>query len=197
MYGLPEGCKAIGSKWIYKNKVRHDYTIDKYKARLVIRGFNQKKVVDYFDIYSPVTKTPTIKTLIALTAIHDLVVHQMDVKTSFLNGDLKEEIYMTQPEGFVVPGQEDKVRKLRKSLYGLKQALKKWYEKFNITLVDTYFVGNSSDTCVYSKMIGSDCVIICLYVDDMLIFGPNVNVINETKNFLSSKFEMKDLGEAM
>ena len=82
-------------------------------------------------------------------------------------------------------------------MYGLKQALKQWYEKFNITLVDNDFVVNSSNTCVYSKIIGSDCVIICLYVGDMLIFGPNANVINETKNFLSSKFERKDLGEAM
>ena len=89
---------------------------------------------------------------------------------------------MTQPEGFLVSRQQDKVCKLKKSLYGLKQALKQWYEIFNITLVDNDFVVNSSDTCVFSKMIGSDCVIICLYVDDMLIFGPNVNVINETIN---------------
>ena len=92
----------------------------------MIRGFNLKKGVDYFDSYSPMTKTTTIRTLIALAAIYDLVVHQMDVKTSFINGDLKEEIYMTQPEGFVVPRQEDKVCKLRKSLYGLKQELKQW-----------------------------------------------------------------------
>ena len=96
----------------------------------------------------------------------------------------------------MVPRLEDKVWKLRKSLYGLKQAPKQWYEKFNIILVDTDFVVNSSDTCVYSKSVGSDCVNICLYIDDMLIFGHNVNVINETKNILSSKFEMKDLGEA-
>ena len=86
------------------------------------RGFNQKKGVDYFDTYSPVTKIATIRTLIALAAIHDLVVHQMDVKTAFLNGDLEEKIHMIQPEGFVVPGQEDKLCELRKSLYGLKQA---------------------------------------------------------------------------
>ena len=134
--------------------MRLDGTIDKYKARLVIRGFNQKKGVDYFDSYSPLTKTATIRTLIALAAIHDLVVHQMDVKMSFLNGDLKKEIYMTQPEGFVVLRQEDKVCKLKKSLYGLKQALKQWNEKFNITLVDNDFVVNSYDTFVYSKMIG-------------------------------------------
>ena len=140
MYDLPKGCKTISSKWIFKKKLRPDGTIDKYKARLVIRGFNQKKGVDYFDTYSPVTKIATIRTLIVLVSIHSLVVHQMDVKTAFLNGDLEEEIYMTQPEGFVVPGQEDKVCKLRKSLYGLKQAPKQWYEKFDFTLIDNGFV---------------------------------------------------------
>ena len=104
--------------------MRPDGTIDKYKARLVIRGFNQKKGIDYFDTYSPVTKIAIIRTLIALASIHDLVVHQMDVKTAFLNGHLEQEIYMTQSEGFVVPRQEDKLYKLRKSLYGLKQAPK-------------------------------------------------------------------------
>ena len=120
----------------------------------------------------------------------------MNIKTAFLNGDLEEEIYMNQPEGFVVLGQEDKVCKLRKSLNGLKQAPKQWYEKFDFTLIDNGFVVNSSDTCVYSKIIRSDRVIICLYMDDMLIFGPNMNVVNENKKFLFFKFEMKVLGEA-
>ncbi|XP_075074780.1 uncharacterized protein LOC142162334 [Nicotiana tabacum] len=192
---LPKGCKHISSKWIFKKKLRPDGTIEKYQARLVIRGFNQKKDIDYFNTYSPVTKIATIRTLVALAAIHNLVIHQM-VKTAFLNDDLKEEIYMSQPEGFVIQGQKNKVCKLRKSLYGLKQAPKQWYEKFNSTSVVNGFVVNAFDTCVYSKMIGSVCVIICFYVDDMLIFGPNVNVVNETKKFLSYKFEMKDLGEA-
>ncbi|XP_075095193.1 uncharacterized protein LOC142173494 [Nicotiana tabacum] len=161
-----------------------------------MRGFNQKKGIDYFDTYSLVTKIATIRTRVALATIHNLVIHQMDVKTAFLNGDLEEEIYMTQPEGFVIQGQENKVRKLKKSLYGLKRVPKQWYEKFNSTLVDNEFFVNASDTCVYSKMEGSDCVIIYLYVDDMLIFGPNMDIVNETKNLLSSTFEMKDHGEA-
>ena len=103
---------------------------------------------------------------------------------------------MKQPEGFIVPGQEYKVCKLNKSLYGLKQAPKQWYEKFNSTLVNHNFVVNTSDSCVYTKMIDSECIIICLYVDDMLIFGTSLNAINEIKVFLNSKFEMKDLGEA-
>jgi len=117
---LPKHCRPISSKWIFKKKLRSDGTIDKYKARVVVRGFDQKEGIDYFDTYSPVTKISTIRTLIALATIFDLVVHQMDVKTAFLNGNIEEEIYMTQPEGCVVPGQESKVCRLRKFLYGLK-----------------------------------------------------------------------------
>ena len=108
---LPKGCKPITSKWIFKRKIRPDGTIERFKARLVVRDFTQKKDFDYFDTYSPVTKISTIRTLVALAAIHNLIIHQMDVKTAFLNGELKEEIYMSQPEGFVVTGQENKVCK--------------------------------------------------------------------------------------
>ncbi|KAK4404061.1 Retrovirus-related Pol polyprotein from transposon TNT 1-94 [Sesamum angolense] len=193
---LPVGSKPIKCKWIFKKKIKPDGSIDKFKARLVVVGYTQKKGIDYFDTYSPVTKIATIRALIALSAINDLMIHQMDVKTAFLNGDLEEEIYMEQPEGFVVPGLESKICKLRKSLYGLKQAPKQWYEKFDSTLSSNGFKTNASDTCVYTKLFGCDCVIICLYVDDMLIFGSNLQVINETKKFLSSQFDMKDLGEA-
>ncbi|KAL0423210.1 UNVERIFIED_CONTAM: Retrovirus-related Pol polyprotein from transposon TNT 1-94 [Sesamum radiatum] len=105
---LPVGSKPIKCKWIFKKKIKPDGSIDKFKARLVVVGYTQKKGIDYFDTYSPVTKIATITALIALSAINDLMIHQMDVKTAFLNGDLEEEIYMEQPEGFVVPGLESK-----------------------------------------------------------------------------------------
>lgn len=193
---FPVNCKAIRTKWIFKRKLKPDGSIDKYKARLVVVGFSQKKDVDYFATYSPVAKIATIRAIIALAAIHNLIIHQMDVKTAFLNGDLDEEIYINQAEGFVTPGQESKVCKLRKSLYGLKQALIQWYEKFNAAIISNGFTVNTSDSCLYSKMVGSDCVIICLYVDDMLVCGTSIDVILETKSFLSSVFDMKDLGEA-
>lgn len=101
-----------------------DGSIDKYKAILVIQGFRQKEGIDFFDTYAPVARITTIRLLLALAAIRDLVIHQMDMKTAFLNGDLDEEIYMKQPEGFVMPGHENKVCKLKKSLYDLKQAPK-------------------------------------------------------------------------
>ena len=120
----------------------------------------------------------------------------MDVKTAFLNGELEEEIYMAQPDGFVISGQENKVCRLLKSLYGLKQAPKQWHEKFDKTLTSVGFVVNEADKCVYYRYGGGQGVILCLYVDDILIFGTNTAVIDEVKSFLSRCFDMKDLGEA-
>ncbi|GJX82217.1 zinc finger, CCHC-type containing protein [Tanacetum coccineum] len=194
---LPPGCKPLGCKWILKRKMKVDGTIDKFKARLVIQGFRQKEGIDYFDTYAPVARITTIRLLLALAAIHNLVIHQMDVKTAFLNGDLDEEVYMKQPEGFVMPGNEHKVCKLVKSLYGLKQAPKQWHQKFDEVVLSSGFLLNQSDKCVYSKFDSSGKgVIICLYVDDMLIFGTDQNQVDKTKKFLSSKFSMKDMGEA-
>ncbi|GJY63767.1 zinc finger, CCHC-type containing protein [Tanacetum coccineum] len=194
---LPPGCKPLGCKWIFKRKMKVDGTIDKFKARLVIQGFRQKEGIDYFDTYAPVARISTIRLLIALAATHNLVIHQMDVKTTFLNGDLEEEIYMKQPEGFVMPGNEHKVCKLIKSLYGLKQAPKQWHHKFDEVVLSNGFVLNQSDKCVYCKFDESGKgVIICLYVDDMLIFGTNQTQVDKTKEFLSSNFSMKDMGEA-
>jgi hypothetical protein len=134
--------------------------------------------------------------LIALVASHDLLIHQMDVKTTFLNGELDEEIYMKQPEGFVTHGQENMLCRQRKSLYGLKQAPKQWHEKFDITLTSAGLVVNEADTCVYYRFVDGKGVILCLYVDDILIFGTSIDVINDVKSFLSLNFDMKDLGEA-
>ena len=106
---LPPGCKALGNKWIMTRKPG-----GKYKSRLVVQGFRQKEGIDYFDTYSPVTRITSIRLMIAIAALRDLEIHQMDVKTAFLNGDLEEEIYMKKSDGFVVPGLEDKVCRLVK-----------------------------------------------------------------------------------
>jgi hypothetical protein len=185
----------VGCKWVFKKKLRPDGTIDKYKARLVAKGYTQKEGEDFFDTYSSVARLTTIRVLLALAASHGLLVHQMDVKTAFLNGELEEEIYMTQPDGFVVKGQEDKVCKLMKSLYGLKQVHKQWHEKFDVTLILVGFSVNEADRCVYYRHGGGQGVILCLYVDDMLIFGTSLHVINEVKTFLSQSFDMKDMGD--
>ena len=174
---LPRGCKAIGCERVFKKKLKADGSIDKFKTRLVAKGYTQKEGIDYFDTYSLVTRLTTIRILIAMTSIYKLIVHQMDVKTAFLNGDLDEEIHMDQLEGFVVRGQERKVCKLRKSLYGLKQAPKQWHENFDNTLISNGFVVNESNRCVYNK------------------FSGDMDVVKSTKDLLSSNFDMKDLGK--
>ncbi|GKD25341.1 zinc finger, CCHC-type containing protein [Tanacetum coccineum] len=162
-----------------------------------IQGFKQKSRIDYFDTYASVARISTIRLLIAITSIHNLIIHQMDVKIAFLNGDLEEEIYMNQPQGFIMTGNENKMCKLIKSLYELKQAPKQWHQKFDEVVLSNGYLLNQADKYVYSKFDESGKgVIICLYVDDMLIFGTDQVQVDLTKEFLSSKFSMKDMGEA-
>jgi hypothetical protein len=116
----PYDSKSVGCKWVFKKKLRSDSTIEKYKTILVAKSYTQKEDEDFFDTYSPIARFTTIHVLLSLTASYDLLVHQMDIKTAFLNGELEEKIYMTQSDGFIVKAQEDKVCKLLKSLYGLK-----------------------------------------------------------------------------
>ncbi|GJS01850.1 zinc finger, CCHC-type containing protein [Tanacetum coccineum] len=186
----PSGCKPLGYKWIFKRKMKVVGTIDKFKARLIIQDFRQKEGIDYVDTYAPVARITTIRLLLALPAIHNLVIQ-------FLNGDLDEEVYMKQQIGFAMPGNEHKVCKLVKSLYGLKQAPKQWHQKFDEVVLSSGFLLNQSDKCVYGKFDSSGKgVIVCLYVDDMLIFKTDQNQVDKTKKFLSSRFSMKDMGEA-
>ncbi|GJZ49493.1 zinc finger, CCHC-type containing protein [Tanacetum coccineum] len=194
---LPPSCKPLGCKWIFKRKLKVDGTIEKFKARLVIQGFKQKSGIEYFDTYAPVARISTIRLLIAKASIHNQIIHQMDVKIAFLNGDLDEEVYMNQPQGFIMPGNENKVCKLIKSLYGLKQAPKQWHKKFDEVVLSNGYLLNQAEKCVYSKFDKTGKgVIICLYVDNMLIFGTNQVQVDLIKEFLSSRFSMKDIGEA-
>jgi hypothetical protein len=192
----PYGCKPIRSKWVFMKKLRPDGTIERYKARLVIKGYSHKEDDDFFDTYSHVARLTTIRVLLSMAASHGLLFHQMDVKTSFLNGELNEEIYMEQPTRFVANGQEVMVCKLLKCLYGLKQAPKQCHKKFDRTLTSVGFVVNEADKCVYYRYGGGEGVILCLYVDDILILGTSLDMIKETKDFLSNKFEMNDLGRS-
>jgi hypothetical protein len=181
---------------VFKKKMKPYGTVDKFKARLVAKGFTQKDGEDYFDTYSPVARMTTIHVLVALATCNDLLIHQMDVNTTFLNGELDEEIYMKQPYGFVVRGQENKVCRLKKYLYGLKQAPNQWHEKFDRTFMSAGFVVNETDTCVYYRFGGGKEIILCLYVGDIRIFGTSIDVINDVKSFLSQSFDVKDLGDA-
>eukprot|EP00253_Pinus_taeda_P033502 PITA_33502 len=162
----PFATKPIGCKWVYKNKYKADGSLDKHKARLVGKGFAQKEGVDYEETFAPTAKWTTIRTLFALAAQNGWKVHQMDVKTAFLNGDLKENVFMSQPEGFVVKGDEHKVCKLVKSLYGLKQAPRAWYEKLTEHLLKLNFNHfDLDDATLFVKKVGKTVVYLVIWHD--------------------------------
>ena len=154
------------------------------------------KGLDYFDKYSPVIRINSIRMLLAIVALRNLEVRQMDVKTTFLNVDLDEEIYIEQPDRFSALGQERKVCKLVKSLYRIKQAPKQWHKKFDNVMMSHDFKINEHDKCVYVKDTKLGYVIVCLYIDDMLIVGSDEKMITFIINMLNSRFNMKDLGLA-
>jgi hypothetical protein len=146
---LPPDRKAVGCRWVYRIKTNTDGTVERYKARLVAKGFSQKPHLDYTETFAPVAKFASLRTVLALAAAEDMEVHTMDVSSAFLNGDLDEEIYMAQPEGFEAPGQEHLVCRLKKSLYGLKQSPRQWYQKLHSTFVALGFSRCASDHCVW------------------------------------------------
>ena len=129
---LLKGKKALKNKWVFKLKLEESNSQPRYKARLVVKGFRQKKGIDFEEIFSPVMKMSSIRVALGLAASMNLEIEQLDVKTAFLHGDLKEEIYMEQPKGFEVKSKENFVCKLKKSLYGLKQAPRQWYRKVRV-----------------------------------------------------------------
>ncbi|KAJ4736375.1 Transposon Ty1-NL2 Gag-Pol polyprotein [Rhynchospora pubera] len=192
---LPEGKRALQSKWVFRVKDEVDGS-KRYKARLVVKGFMQKKGIDYTEVFSPVVKLTTIRMVLGFVATENLHLEQLDVKTTFLHGDLEEEIYMVQPEGFEIRGKEGLVCKLKKSLYGLKQAPRQWYKKFDKFMCDHAFKRSGMDHCCYFRYFGTSFVILLLYVDDMLIARNSMKEINNLKQELAKEFEMKDLGPA-
>ena len=154
-------------------------------------------ITDYKETFSPVSKKDSLRIIMSLVAQYDLELHQMDVKIAFLNGDIEEEIYMDQPEGFSMEGKDHMVCKLKKSIYGLKQASRQWYLKFNDTITSFGFQENIVDRCIYRKISGSKFIFLVLYIDDILLAANDLGILYETKSFLSKNFEMKDMGEAL
>jgi hypothetical protein len=145
--------------------------VEKYKARLVAKGYSQVEGIDFGEIFSLVAKLTSIIFLLFVVSTFDFEVEQMDVKTTFLHGDLEEKIYMKQPEGFVVKGKKELVCKLKNSLYGLKQSPRMWYQKFDTYMLGLGFTRRKEDHHVYFKLIGDHLIYLVLYVDDMLLIG--------------------------
>ncbi|KAL9261973.1 Retrovirus-related Pol polyprotein from transposon TNT 1-94-like protein [Drosera capensis] len=187
-----------GNKTVYKKKEGIPGVEDeRFKACLVAKGFSQKKGIEYNEIFSPVVKYSSIRVLLALVALYNLELEQLDVKTAFLHGELEETIYMSQPEGFAVEGKEDHVCKLKRSLYGLKQSSRLWYKRFDSFMLNHGYSRSAYDSCVYYRRLHDGSFIyLLLYVDDMLIAAKNLSQVQELKKQLSTEFDMKDLGSA-
>ncbi|GJU04041.1 retrotransposon protein, putative, ty1-copia subclass [Tanacetum coccineum] len=193
---LPPNARTVGSKWLFKKKTDMDGAVYIFKARLVAKGFTQTYGVDYEETFSPVADIRAIRILIAIAAYYDYEIWQMDVKTAFLNGHLSEEVYMEQPEGFVNPKYPNHVCKLKRSIYGLKQASRQWNKRFDDEIKKFGFTQNPDEPCVYLKASGSYVAILILYVDDILLMGNNIPMLQDVKSYLGRSFAMKDLGDA-
>ena len=185
---LPEGKNLVKAKYIFKRK-----SDGRYKARLVAKGYSQVFGVDFKEVYAPVVSKNSLRMLLALAAEERWNIHQLDVKTAFLHGDLEEDIYMEAPEG--MPFQKGSILRLNKSLYGLKQAPRQWNIKLDKFIASCGFTRCRVDSSVYIKGSGNNATIIAVYVDDMLIFGHDNKFICDFKSKLNDQFKIDDLGE--
>lgn len=189
---LPVGKRAILSKWVFKIKHKDDGSIDRYKARLVAKGCSQRHGFDYQETYAPVVRISTVRMLLAIAVQQNLHVHQMDVHTAFLNGNLSETVFMRQPPGFERGSQ---VCKLNKSLYGLKQAPRSWNERFNEFILKLGFSRSQFDSCLYVRKMRETVIYLILYVDDIIIASNSLDELIRIKRSLTQEFEMEDMQE--
>lgn len=191
----PKDKNIVDCKWVFTIKNDEFGNPLRYKARLVARGFSQEYLVDYSETFAPVARISSFRFIIAFANQNNLLIHHMDVKSAYLNGELKEEIYMKVPEG--VKCNKNQVCKLIKALYGLKQAAKCWFETFEKKLIDIGFRSSSVDRCIYilDKGIESENIYVVLYVDDLVIVTARIEIMNSFKNYLKKTFFMSDLNE--
>ncbi|KAI3826790.1 hypothetical protein L1987_00846 [Smallanthus sonchifolius] len=190
----PTDVKPISCKWVFKIKRKADGTVERYKARLVARGFSQQYGIDYEDTFSPVAKLISIRVILAIATSKQWDLWQMDVSNAFLYGDLDRVIYMDQPDGFISQEFPNHVCKLRKALYGLKQSLKAWFGKIGEFLEINGFVPTQADTSLFVRTEGDRMAVVLVYVDDLIIIGDLVHEIAQLKDNLCTRFLMKDLG---
>lgn len=191
----PEGIKVIGVKWVFKTKLNENGEVDKFKARLVAKGYHQKQGVDFHEVFAPVARWDTVRVILSIAAEKGWNVFQLDVKSAFLHGELMEEVYVEQPKGFVVNGEEEKVYKLKKALYGLKQAPRAWYSR-----IEKFFLQEGFEKCycehtLFVKKEKESCLIVSLYVDDLIYTGNSTEMLQQFKESMMEEFSMTDLGK--
>ncbi|RVW29940.1 Retrovirus-related Pol polyprotein from transposon RE1 [Vitis vinifera] len=191
----PPGKKPFGCRWIYTVKYKADGSLERFKARLVAKGYTQTYGIDYTETFAPVAKINTIRVLLSLAANLDWPLQQFDVKNAFLHGELSEEVYMDLPPGCMVSEKQcQKVCKLKKSLYGLKQSPRAWFGRFTKSMRAFGYRQSNSDHTLFLKKQHGKITTLIVYVDDMVVIGNDLEERKALQNYLSREFEMKDLG---
>ncbi|KAJ9675533.1 hypothetical protein PVL29_024456 [Vitis rotundifolia] len=192
---LPVGKRPVGCKWIFTIKYKADGSVERFKARLVARGFTQSYGIDYQETFAPVAKMNTIRILLSLAVNQDWCLQQLDIKNAFLNGNLEEEVYMEIPPGFEGSMAKNQVCKLQKSLYGLKQSPRAWFDRFTKAVLKLgYKQGQADHTLFVKKSHAGKMAILIVYVDDIILSGNDMEELQNLKKYLSEEFEVKDLG---
>ena len=193
---LPQGREAVGGRWVNAAKLGHNNE-EKFKARYVAKGYSQLPGIDYQETFSPTARITSIRMLAQLVVQHNLTIHQMDVKSAYLNAPIDCEIYVQQPEGFVVRGDDGEkwVWKLKKSLYGLKQSGRNWNNLLHGNLMDQGFSQSLADPCLYTRHGVDEMTVVVVWVDDIIIASSDVTTLRDVKQSLSQQFDMHDLGE--
>ena len=189
----PLDANVVSCKWVYSLKYNLDGSIARYKARLVARGFSQAYGLDYHETFSPVARLSSIRVLFSIALDQSWPLHQLDVSNAFLYGDLDEQVFMEQPPGYVAQGESSEVCLLKKAIYGLKQSLRAWFHKFSQLLFSYGFVSTVSDPTVMRKRTPHGCVILAVYVDDIIITGSDDVEVAATKAYLAQHFITRDL----
>jgi hypothetical protein len=190
----PPHANVVSGKWIFKHKFHSDGSLERYKARWVLRGFTQRPGVDFDETFSPVVKPATIRTVLSLALHQDWPIHQLDVNNAFLHGTLTETVYCTQPAGFIDPHHPDHVCRLNKSLYGLKQAPRAWYSCFASHIRSLGFIEAKTDTSLFLYRHGTASAYLLLYVDDIILTASTSALLRQIISSLQQSFPMKDLG---
>ncbi|GJU53981.1 putative ribonuclease H-like domain-containing protein [Tanacetum coccineum] len=192
---LPNGKRAIGTKWVYKNKKDERGIVIKNKARLVSQGYTQEEGIDYDEVFAPVARIEAIRLFLAYASFKDFVVYQMDVKSAFLYGKIEEEVYICQPPGFEDPDFPDRVYKVEKALYGLHQAPRAWYETLSTYLLDNGFHRGKIDKTLFIRRDKGDILLVQVYIDDIIFGSTKKSLCTEFKKMMHKKFQMSSMGE--
>ena len=190
----PPGINLVTGKWVFRHKFKSDGSLDRYKARWVLRGFTQRPGIDYDETFSPVVKLATIRMVLTLALSCSWRIHQLDVKNAFLHGTLSETVYCVQPTGFVDPSKSNHVCRLNKSLYGLKQAPRAWHSRFASHITSLGFVEARSDTSLFIYCRGADMAFLLLYVDDIVWTASSMSFLHWIIAALRREFSMTDMG---